>query len=471
MSDYNFLLEIRLSPAQLQTLNYISRIASSMGTNLYLAGGAVRDVTLGQSPIRNLNFVTEGNVQKLFRMLQRENAQKPPRGRVQLAEPQSLIPTRYAHFDARRQEAVFAFANGVDADLTIARKEIYSKPGRPPEIVPAGIFEDLRQRDFTANAMAISLHPNSRGLLLDPTNGAADIENRELRALNNRGFWEDPSRIYRLLRLSLRLGFKLNERTQAWLESALEGKAWDWMRPEQQGRELRGVLQEENPARVFRALADRGLLAGLDPGLAKIRPDRLEKIRTAARPASAHDSFILNFDALTEKLSPAQKKRLAAKVIPDPGTLKLAMSLESEARKLARAMAGSRAARPSFLYQLLRTKPHAVLFYMLAHYPQARVQKPVKNFLVKFPQMRAKLPAEELQKLGVEPGPRSEKILDELFIAMLDGKLKSTQQITKALYELAGVEPEEMVNSEQNERRVASGEALKAKPRERRRRA
>ncbi|MGH9448409.1 MAG: hypothetical protein ACRD3O_22230, partial [Terriglobia bacterium] len=387
------------------------------------------------------------------------------------AEPQALVPTRYTHFDARRQEAVFSFTSGVEAGISMARRQIYTKPGRPPEIVPAGIFDDLRQRDFSVNAMAISLHPNSRGLLLDPTNGAADIENRELRALNSRTFFEDPSRIYRLFRLTLRLGFKVNERTQAWLESALQSKAWEWMTPEQQGAEIRAALHEENPARVLRAFSGHGLLDGLDGSLAKIHLDRFEKIRQVVRSASGYDSFALNFDALSEKLSPAQKKRLAQKVIPDPNVRSLVTRLDGEARKLTRALTGPKAARPSFVYELLRNEPQAVLFYMLLHYPQSKVQKPVKDFLVKFPQIRAKLPVAELQALGVEPGERSEKILDELFIALLDGKLKSPQQTTKALYELADVKPHEAPNALTTESKQQSGEASKTKPRGRKKRS
>ncbi|MGH9445103.1 MAG: hypothetical protein ACRD3O_05165, partial [Terriglobia bacterium] len=126
MSDYNFLLEIRLSPPQLHTLNYISRAAAGMGMNLYLAGGAVRDVTLGQSLIRNLDFIIEGNVQKLFRVLETGSTRKPAKGRAQPAEPQALVPTRYTHFDARRQEAVFSFTSGVEAGISMARRQIYA---------------------------------------------------------------------------------------------------------------------------------------------------------------------------------------------------------------------------------------------------------------------------------------------------------------------------------------------------------
>jgi tRNA nucleotidyltransferase (CCA-adding enzyme) len=439
MTDYNFLLEIRLSPPQFQVLNHLSRLATGQGLKLYLVGGAVRDITLGQGSIRNLNFVTEGNVQRLFRALEHETARKRTKDQTGATSPDGIGSIEFAHFDAHRQEAEFLFANGVKAGISATRKEIYGKLGRPPKIEPAGIFDDLRRRDFSANAMAISLHPNSRGLLLDPTNGAADIEVHEFRALNSRTFFEDPSRIYRLFRLSLRLGFKVEQRTQSWLDAALKEKAWEWMTPEQQARELRDLLQEENAWRVLRTLAERGLTPGLDRSLAKLRFDRPDKVPPAVRSVAGNDFFILHFDSLAEKLPPGQKKKLAEKVIPDSKTLKVALSLEGEARKLARTLGTNKTNKPSSVYQLLQSKPQPLLLYTLSHYSQAKVQHPLKNFLFKYPQVREKLPRAELRALGVEPGPHFEKIMNELFMAMLDRRIRSDTQMIKALRDLAGI--------------------------------
>ncbi|HLI35301.1 MAG TPA: hypothetical protein VKW70_09675 [Terriglobia bacterium] len=443
MSDYNFLMEIRLAPPQFQVLNHISRVSAALGINLYLVGGAVRDLTSGQGNIRNLDFVAEGNTQKILKTLVSEATRKPAKSSPPQAQP--AMELEHFHYDPRSQTASLYFANGVEAEIETARKENYSKPGRPPEITPAGIFEDLRRRDFSVNAMAVSLHPNSRGLLLDPTNGALDIENREFRALHSRSFLEDPSRIYRLLRLTLRLGFKVEERTQSWLETALQSKAWEAMTPQQQGRELRDALQEQNPAKVFRIYAEHDLLPGLDRSLSagRIPFDRLEKIRSITRSVEGADPFLLHFNCLTEKLSPAHKKRLAQKVMPDSKTLKMALSLEPEARKLVKVLGGPKANTESFVYQLLKDKPQPLLLYVLTHFPQAKIQKRLKSFLFKYPQIRARLPRAELQALGVEPGPRFEKIMEELFRAMLDGKIKTHAQAVKALHDLAGIKPPE----------------------------
>ncbi|MGH9327808.1 MAG: hypothetical protein ACRD2B_14155 [Terriglobia bacterium] len=441
MSDYNFLMEIRLSPQQLQALNYISRASAGAGLNLYLVGGAVRDLTSGRGNIRNLNFAAEGNVQKIVKVLEAETSGKAGKRPSPPSPPHAPLPLERCQFDARRNVASLVFAGGIQAEIAGTRREIYPSPGKAPEIAAAGIFEDLRRRDFSANAMAVSLHPNSRGLLLDPTNGAADIESKEFRALHSRSFLEDPSRIYRLLRLSLRLDFKVEARTQVWLESALEAQAGDRMRPDQQGRELRATLQEANPARVLRVFSDRSLLRDLDPGFAsgKIPYERLEKIRSTVRSIPDADTFLLYFYGLTEKLSPAYRKRLAAKVMPDSQSRSVALRMEGEARKVAKVLGGAKAKTPSFVYQLLESKPQPLLLFLLVNFPQIKIQTRVKNFLSKFPEVRARLPRAELRSLGVEPGPRFEKSIKEVFLEMLDGKIRTQPQVMKRLRDLAGV--------------------------------
>src|SRR6516164_9557178 len=221
MSDYNFLLESRLSPEQLQVVNQLGRLASAQGLNLYLVGGAVRDLTSGHQTVRDLDFAVEGNIQRVLRQIESGGGQKK-RGEGQAEAQVSGLNVEQVQLDARSHAAELTFASGVRSELAMARAETYSRPGHRPEIAAATIFEDLKRRDFSVNAMAVSLHPNSRGLLLDPTNGVADIERRELRALHSRSFLEDPSRIFRLIRLGLRLDFKTEERTQQWLDRVLE---------------------------------------------------------------------------------------------------------------------------------------------------------------------------------------------------------------------------------------------------------
>jgi tRNA nucleotidyltransferase (CCA-adding enzyme) len=442
MSDYNFLMESRLSPEQYKVLTYISRLAFQQGLNLYLVGGAVRDLTYGQQVVRDLDFAVEGNPQRMIHHLASAPRPRPPGAgpHLSLGEP-APVAADHLRFDARMDSAELRFSNGVRVELAMSRREVYAKPGQRPQAQLAMIFDDLKRRDFSVNAMAVSLHPNSRGLLLDPTNGAADIERQELRVLHSRSFLEDPARVYRLLRLSLRLNFKLEEKTRTHFETALESRLWERLDPEQQARELRDILHEDHPARVLRELVKRKLLAGLDKKLAAARIpfERFARVRAVVQEVPGADPFLLNFDCLVSKLGSAQKSRLAKKIIPEKKVIQTALGLEREAKKLARVLGNARFKLPSQIYALLADQSLTLLLYLRVNSEQAVVQTRLKNFLFKYLPARVRLPRAELQALGVTPGPPFEKILERIFVEQLDGKIKTHQLLVKRMRELAGI--------------------------------
>jgi tRNA nucleotidyltransferase/poly(A) polymerase len=442
MSDYNFLIESKLSQEQYSVLSLISRAAFEQGLNLYLVGGAVRDLTYGQQVVRDLDFALEGEPLKVLRRLESKDlfpltglASRPG---MERREPLVL---EFREFDAQAAASELWFTNGVRVELGQCREDIFLKPGQRPEMRPATIFEDLKRRDFSINAMAISLHPNSRGLLLDPTNGAADIERRELRVLHPRSFSEDPLRIYRVLRLGLRLDFTQEERTKNYFEAALQNRAWERLGPEQQGRELRAILQEGDPARILKVLAERKLLGGLDKKLAsaRITYDHFSKSRSAAQIVTGADPHLVNFHCLVEKLGSSEKLRMAKKVLRVGKVIKEVLNMERDAKKLARLLVSSKAALPHQVYTLLSKESRHLLLYMLVYCPQAKVQSRVKNYLTKYLPLRAKLPQAELQALGFKPGAKFDQIIESVFLDQLDGRIKTPQQMTKALRERAGI--------------------------------
>ena len=440
MPDYNFLMDSRLKPSQSRVVSQMGRLAATQGLNLYLAGGAVRDLTLGLEPSRGLEFVVEGNVQKLTRPLSTGIKEKPrPAGAV--AEEPIDLKVENIDLDTAHNRAEVMFEGGVPGEIAGARNETYTAQGKPPAIAPGSIFDDLRRRDFSVNAMAVSLHPFSRGLLLDPTNGAADLERKELRALHSRSFFDDPSRIYRLIRLTIRLDFKPDEKTTRWLEAALAERTWQDLHENQQGRELRAILEEEQCGRVLKALRDRELLGGLDRKLAtaRIEFDRFERVRNAVRTAGDSSALFANFLALTEKLPGGERVRLAKKVLDDAKMVKKVLGLEQEAAKLAKLLGGAKASKPSQVYAILSAAEAPLPVLLLASYPQPAVQNRVKAFFTKFPEVRAAAPRAELEAMGMPPGPKFDQVLEQVFLEQLDGKLKTPPQITKALRTYSGI--------------------------------
>src|SRR5579864_7717471 len=182
MADYIYTMEIRLTPDQLKGVSLVQDIAHAAGMNVYLTGGAIRDIISGFT-IRDLDFTVQGNPFKLQKELEKAGA---------------LVTA----VDEDARTLFLSLPGNVRAEVSLARTEHFEKTGKPPLVSPATIHEDLRRRDFTVNAMALSLNEGSRGLLLDPFNGVADIEAKLIRILHNYSFLEDPSRLIRATRFA-----------------------------------------------------------------------------------------------------------------------------------------------------------------------------------------------------------------------------------------------------------------------------
>ena len=156
---------------------------------------------------------------------------------------------RIAGTDDDLKALYLVLPGNVRAEISMARIERYEKTGKPPVISPGTILDDLRRRDFTVNAMALSLNPGSRGLLMDPFNGAADIEAKLLRVLHNYAFVEDPSRLIRASRFAARFHWPLEERTQARFESAKENNYIEYMTDRAIGQEIEALAEQQAPGR------------------------------------------------------------------------------------------------------------------------------------------------------------------------------------------------------------------------------
>src|SRR5208282_5353296 len=221
MPDYMYLLESRLSPEQRAALERVQELSRSQDINVYLTGGAIRDLICGQ-PIRDLDFTVEGNPVRMVHELEKGGA------RI------TWESEKLRHYE-------LIFAGDADGSISAARDDVYDHPGAKPEYRFSSIMDDLRRRDFSINAIAISLNTQSRGLLLDPTNGLADLERQEVRALSIHAFTNQPIRLLRILRYAARMGFKIESRTQEWFDLAVERGLHENLHGPDVGEEFRAL--------------------------------------------------------------------------------------------------------------------------------------------------------------------------------------------------------------------------------------
>ncbi len=427
MADYIYTMELRLAPNQQKGVTLVQDISRNAGMNVYLTGGAVRDIISG-FPIRDLDFTVQGNPLKLQKEFERAGA----------VIGGSEEDTRVLYV---------TLPGGVRAEVSSARTEKYEKTGKPPVIAPATIIEDLRRRDFTANAMALSLNPGSRGLLMDPFNGAADIEAKLLRILHNYAFVEDPSRLIRASRFSARFHWPLEERTQARYDSAKENNYIEYVTNRAVGYEIEQLAYEDDPLNVIRVLEKEGWLKVLSPHWtsAKIHTDGLSELMKtrqqmnelgyAPDPASA----VLHF--LTAKLSDKEVADIR-KLIPRKDLVEAWRDLEDHAKELAKRLTSKEAATPSRTWKLLsNARPEMVLFLAVTSRQQAVEQK-IKNFFTKWREVQQKIPLPEMTELLITPQlPEYPKIAEEVFMLLLDGKLRSRTERLNFLKPLAPPPP------------------------------
>jgi len=427
MADYIYTMEIRLTPDQQRGVTLVQDIARGAGMNVYLTGGAVRDIISGFS-IRDLDFTVQGNPLRLQKELERAKA-------VVSASDDDL-KTLYA-----------TLPGNVRAEISMARTERYEKAGKPPIISPATIIEDLRRRDFTVNAMALSLNPGSRGLLMDPFNGAADIEAKLIRVLHNYAFVEDPSRLIRATRFAARFHWPLEERTQARFDSARENNYIEYISDEAIGREIEQLAYEDDPLHILRTLEKENWLKVLHPrwssarvdtaGLAQLLKTRqqMNELGYSPDPAPAVMYF------LTGRLGDKDIAEMQ-KLIPRKDLVEAWRDLEDNAKSLAKRLTGKEAATPSRTWKLLsEVRPEMILFLAVTARQQAVLQK-IKNFFTKWRQVQQKIPLPEMTELYITPQiPEYGKIANDVFMLLLDGKLRSRTETLKFLKPLAPPPP------------------------------
>jgi tRNA nucleotidyltransferase/poly(A) polymerase len=419
MADYIYLLQTRLNPAQREALKQVRDVARSRAMTVFLVGGAVRDLTVGTS-IRDMDVTVQGNALKLKKELEKAG------GRV--------TGTHEAF-----QSLYLTFPGGVRVEVASTLTISYPKPGKPVA-KPAGILDDLRSRDFTANAMAISLNEGSYGLLMDPLNGVADIENRELRLVSNYGFIEDPARMIRAARLSARMGWALEERTQQRYET---GKAEDYiaaLSPWERSYELEEIFHEEDPLRIQRRLEAEGWSKVLFPGwtAAKANENELERLRDVAGQMNTMglyaDTSAAAFPLLTAKLGGKETAALK-KAFARPGFVEEIESLEARTKVLAAQFTSKAAAAASDAWKMLyASDPEAVLGLVFGS-KNAGVQQKFKLFFNEWPQSRAKIPYALMQEMRITPEIAGyDELLEKLFFAIIDAKLE-TPEAAKAFLE------------------------------------
>ena len=226
----------------LKIFKIISQVAYDRGQSVYVVGGYVRDLLLGRKSPTDIDFVTESSGIELAQ-----------------AVAKSINPETKVSIFKTYGTAMFRYEN-LELEFVGARKESYSADSRNPQVEQGTLEDDQKRRDFTVNAMAISLNKDNFGELIDPFNGMEDMEQKILRTPLEpvQTYSDDPLRMMRAIRFASTLGFSIEQKSLEAIEK--EAKRIEIITVERIMVEFNKIMLSEKPSAGLEIMKKTGLL-------------------------------------------------------------------------------------------------------------------------------------------------------------------------------------------------------------------
>jgi tRNA nucleotidyltransferase (CCA-adding enzyme) len=376
---------------------------SSPFDGVYLVGGTVRDILLGETAF-DLDIAVEGDGIALGRALAAALG-----GRVVAHQKFGTGIVRWP---------------GGRVDVATTRTEFYDEPGALPAVEQAAILQDLYRRDFTINAMAVSLKGDDFGRLVDPFGGLGDLRTGVIRVLHGLSFIDDPTRIFRAVRYENRYGFRMDGHTVALARACVEMGLVGELSSARLREELKALLSEEDVGDAIVRLGELGLAHAIHPHLS----------------ADAETAALLrDVDALCVRHAPAAPRWQARLAV-------LARNLSADElyewfarlklrRRDADIVADAVAVAPK-LPELLETveepaearrliEPHEPVgaILALATSPESPPAIWLRRYFDELRDVSLEVTGGDLGELGLGESPRVGEVLDELLRRKLNGEL------------------------------------------------
>ena len=403
MTDASAILEKLLVPDQLRVLRTAGEFAAERDVRLYLVGGAVRDLLLALPAVRpDLDIVAVG---------------------VDAGFAAGLAERLHAELVSSSQFRTWKIALGsLRLDLVMARRESYERPGALPAVEPGSVDDDLARRDFSINAMALSLDSATWGDLLDPHDGRGDLDRRHIRVLHSASFSDDGTRMLRAARYAGRLNFELEPDTRRLLTQDLAhlgAISGDRVR-----HELEHIAREDGAAAILGLCQGLGILAAIHPRLG-VKERTLAALRRLYSESEEGRELIVAA-LLAYPLTPAEGQVLTrrlnlgvewAKIVADTGAVRELLSELVEPDL-----------RPSRLFGLLRAC-HTASLKACAMATEDRVlAERLRTYLTELRGVTTALSGRDIIELGAVEGPLIGELLRELLDARLNGLIASREE-------------------------------------------
>jgi tRNA nucleotidyltransferase (CCA-adding enzyme) len=380
---------------------------------VYLVGGTVRDILLGERGF-DVDIAVEGDAIALAQALADALG-----GRVRAHE--------------KFGTAVVLYSDDDRVDVVTARTEFYDAPAALPTVEHASIREDLFRRDFTINAMAASLKGDDFGRLVDPFGGRRDLDAKRIRVLHNLSFIDDPTRIFRAIRYENRYGFVMDDHTVRLAHGCIEMGLVGDLSSARLRDELVALLEEGEIEHSILRLAELGADRAIHPHLAADD----ETVALISRLRELNDRYALGVPAWRLGLIPLARRLPPDEIYDWLARLKVR---KRDAELIAHAVTVG----PRLVERLeADIEPAAVVALADPYAPDAplfalalRDLEPLHRYFRELRDVRLDINGADLAELGVGESPRVGEILAELRRRKLNGELDGRESELAAAMEL-----------------------------------
>ena len=368
---------------------------------VYLVGGTVRDILLGE-PNFDVDVAVEGDAVALAKAL-----------------AEALGGRARAH--RKFGTAVVLYDEDGRVDVVTARTEFYESPAALPTVEHATIREDLFRRDFTINAMAVSLKGDDFGSLVDPFGGRRDLEGKRIRVLHNLSFIDDPTRIFRAIRYENRLGFRMDDHTERLARGCVDMGLVGDLSSERLRNELIALLEEGPGHHSILRLREIGVDRAIHPHLAADEEavELLARLHTLREELEIDvPEWRLGLAALARKLPPDEVYQWLARLrVRRRDGERIAAAVTVAPKLVARLRAGT-IDNAELVALADPYAPDAPLFALALEDSAA-----LRRFFRELRSVALEVTGADLAHLGLAESPRVGEILGELRRRKLNGEL------------------------------------------------
>jgi tRNA nucleotidyltransferase (CCA-adding enzyme) len=408
-------MQERLSARILQILRDIGETAEAIGLNAYVIGGFVRDLFLYRSN-EDIDVVIEGDGIAFARCYARKVGAR-------------------IHTHAKFGTAVVIFESGFKIDVASARMEYYQFPAALPTVEMSSLKLDLYRRDFSINTLCIHLNPAKFGTLIDFFSAQKDLKEKTIRVLHNLSFVEDPTRAFRAIRFEQRFGFTIGKLTANLIQNAVRMDFFNRLSGKRIFSELRQILAEGNPGPAVTRLQDYDLLKVVHPAI-EMTPPLIGLFTSIKKVVSWYDLLFIEesymkwavyFLGMIRSCDRETTRDICRRFELPPRMQALFTEGRFAAERRLNSLERKLPSENSQLYRKLAEFRIELILYMMAAARMETVRKAISHYCVHLRFIRPLLKGKDLKILGLAPGPRYRRILDELLSARLNGRVESRE--------------------------------------------